>query len=150
MEIRLCTNLSENNKIDKNITEIARVEATLRDETSIINPSILYGGAYPAGCNYVYIYAFSRWYFVKNITSVRDGLWRIDCHVDVLESFKTEIKAQTAVVSRQENNWNLYLNDGFFRTYQNPGINKAVFPTHFSKNDHRFILITAGYGGSSS
>lgn len=150
MEIRLCTSLSENNKIGKYIVELARVEATLKDETSIINPSILYAGDYPTNCNYLYIYAFSRWYFVKNITSVRNGLWRIDCHVDVLESNKEFIKSQTAVVSRQEYNWNLYLNDGFFRTYQNPGFTKTVFPYHFDNSNNKFILITAGYGGSSS
>ena len=144
MEIRLCTNMSENNKVGKTIIELTRVEAQLKDSTSTINPVLLYAGEYPLRCNYVYIPAFQRWYFVNNITSVRNNLWEISCHVDVLESFKDSIKAQTAVVSRQENKWNLYLNDGFFRTYQDPGVTHAAFQTPFENANHRFILTTAG------
>ena len=147
MEIRLCYQASENNKIGKIISELARAECTLKDETSIIDPVILFAGdaAVVTHCNYVYIYAFHRWYFVNNVTIVRDGLWEISCHVDVLESFKDGIKAQTAVVARQRENWNLYLNDGFFRTFQDPGVTRDRFPVSFDNNDHRFILVTAGY-----
>lgn len=144
MEIRLCTNMSENNKIDKRIIELTHVEAVLKDNTSTIDPILLYAGEYPLRCNYVYIPIFQRWYFVKNIVSVRNNLWEISCHVDVLESFKDSIKAQSAVVARQENKWNLYLNDGFFRTYQDPGVTHAVFSNKFENANHRFILTTAG------
>lgn len=149
MEIRLCCNLSPNNKVGKNIVTLVTAEGQLKDATSTIDPVILYKGEYPLRCNYLYLYAFQRWYFVNNIVSVRNGLWELHCHVDVLESFKDSIKAQTAVVARQENNWNLYLNDGFFRTYQDPGITHAVFPNHFENSNHRFILITAGNVTSS-
>ena len=142
--IILQRNNSENNKVGKSITDIATVTGTLKEETSIIDPVIKIEGDISnyTGCNYITISTFDRSYFVLNIRSIRNGLFELTCHVDVLESFKNEIKDNKCIIKRQENKWNLYLNDGSLKVYQNPLVLTKEFPSGFANPE--FVLAIAG------
>ena len=142
--IDLQTNSSEKNKLDKDLTTIATVTGTLKTETSIIDPVILIEGNLSnyTGCNYVTISAFGRSYFVNNIRAIRNNLFEISAHVDVLSSFAAGIRSNSAIIRRQENKWNLYLNDGTFKVYQNPNVLTKAFPSGFTKQE--FVLAVAG------
>lgn len=141
--IVLQTNNSEPNRITKSVSDIATVSGVLKEETSIINPVIKIECdlSTVTGCNYLSIPSFGRSYFVNNIRSVRNGLVEFSCHVDVLSSFADGIRSNTAIVKRQENNWNLYLNDGSFKVYQNPNVLTKAFPSGFTAQE--FILAVA-------
>lgn len=143
-EIMLQRNNSERNRITKDISNILTVSGELKAETSIIDPVIMIECDLSAvvGCNYISISAFGRSYFVNNIRSIRSGLVEFSCHVDVLSSFASEIRGNTAIVRRQENNWNLYLNDGSFKVYQNPNVLTKAFPSGFTTQE--FVLAIAG------
>lgn len=146
--IILQTNNSDKNKLDKDVADIATLTGTLKNDTSIINPVILFDGDLSSfvTCNYMTITTFGRSYFVTNIRSVRANLFEITAHVDVLSSFKTQIRQNDAIVKRQENSWNLYLNDGSFRVYQNPNVICKQFPSGF--NTQEFVLAVAGDSAS--
>lgn len=143
-EIRIQRNNSENNRVTKDVTLLSTLEGTLRQETSIIDPVFLIAGDLDdyVGVNYCTVESFGRSYFVNNIRSVRSGLVELTCHVDVLSSFAQQIRANTAIVRRQENQWNLYLNDGTFRVYQNPTVLTKAFPSGFTTQE--FLLAVAG------
>ena len=143
-DIMLQRNNSEPNRITKEISEISTVSGELKTETSIIDPVIMIECDLSAivGCNYISIPTFGRSYFVNNIRSIRRGLIEFSCHVDVLSSFASEIRGNTAIVRKQENRWNLYLNDGSFKIYQNPNILTKSFPSGFTKQE--FVLAVAG------
>lgn len=142
------TNNSSSNKVDKELVEKYTVNGTLRNGCSIIDPVILFEANSPGfqsnRVNYLYVAEFERYYYVTNIVSVNYTLWEVHCHVDVLMSFKEQIRAQTAVVSRQESKYNLMLDDGIFMTYQNPKIQTLLFsnPTPFETQE--FVLVVAG------
>ena len=68
-------------------------------------------------------------------------------HVDVLASWQTPLKSLDAVIARNENRYNLYLQDGFFKTYQNPHVSIKPFSGGFT--DHTYILAVAGSGGTT-
>ena len=142
--IVLQTNTSEKNRIDKTLIDIATLTGTLKSETSIIDPVILIEGDLSdyVNCNYMTIESFGRSYFINNIKSIRTGLFEISAHVDVLSSFADEIRSNTAIVRRQENRWNLYLNDGSFRVYQNPMVLTKAFTSGFTTQE--FVLAVAG------
>lgn len=142
--ITLQTNNSEDNRLTKSVTDIMSVNGTLRAGTSIIDPVILMNCDLSAvtHCNYMTIPEFKRSYFVRNIKSVRTGLVELSGHVDVLSSFADNIKENTAIIRRQENEWNLYLNDGTFRVYQNSIVLTKSFPSGFSTQE--FVLAVAG------
>ena len=143
-EIRIQRNNSENNRVTKDVTLLSIIEGTLRQETSIIDPVFLVAGDLDdyVEANYCTVESFGRSYFVTNIRSVRSGLVELTCHVDVLSSFAQQIRANTAIVRRQENQWNLYLNDGTFRVYQNPTVLTKAFPSGFTTQE--FVFAVAG------
>lgn len=145
MNLILYTNNSPRNKLVKDLTEITTVSAVLKDSTSIINPVFRLSGVTAvdiAKVNYIGVAALNRQYFVTSVESIRNDVWELTCHVDVLSSYADAIKAQSAVIHRQENNWNLYLDDGFFKTYQNPNIVVKRFPSGFTTQS--FVLAIAG------
>ena len=142
--IVLYINKSDNNYLDKDLTEISTISGTLRDDTSIINPSIVIVGPITNifKCNYIYISSFNRYYYVNDIKSVRNNVYELSCHVDVLMSYKNGIRNNTAIISKQENDWNLYLNDGSFHVYNNPMVLTKEFPNGFSS--WSFVMGIAG------
>lgn len=62
-------------------------------------------------CNYAYIQVFGRYYYVDNIECVRNNLFRLYLSCDVLMSFKKEIFNQTALINRNEFDFDLFLKD---------------------------------------
>lgn len=140
--IILQTNASEENRVDKDVTDIIDLEGTLRDQSSILNPKILVElDTMPAACNYMTIAEFGRKYFVTDIVSVRNGVYQIVGRVDVLSSYATQIRACKGIVKRSENDWNTYLNDGSFKTYQVPLTVCKAFSTGFSRTP-QYVLTT--------
>ena len=135
---------SEPERADKTLTTIATLTGTLKQETSIIDPVILIEGSMAdyKTCNYCTIPEFGRSYFVGDIKSVRNNLLELPCHVDVLSTYKAGIRANMAIFKRQENHWNLYLNDGSFKCYQNPIVLTKLFPAGFGAPE--FVLAVAG------
>ena len=56
--------------------------------------------------NYMYIPLFNRYYFITDISSVANHLWRITSNVDVLMSYKNQILETNAFVARNQNEFN--------------------------------------------
>lgn len=139
-DVELCYNTEPLCKIKKNITTLTTVSGTIRDETSIADPIILIEGNLSSlGFNYMHISSFQRYYYVTDIVSVRNGLWEVHSHCDVLKTYADAILANKGVISRQENEWNMYLNDGTFKSYQNPLIETREFASGFA--DPCYIMI---------
>ena len=148
MNIVLYTNNSETERIKKELTEVSQLTGTLREGCDIINPVIRIDGTGQKtnllSMNYAYIEDFGRYYFIDDITLERNNLYILHMSVDVLMSFAEQILQQTAIIARQENEWNLNLNDDEFKIYQNPIIKTKKFPTGFT--EEAYILAIAGAG----
>lgn len=147
MEITLYTNESEKNKLEKTLDHPILLEGTLRDESSIINPIILISSEkedIPYMYNYAYIPAFGRYYFITDIESVRTGIWRVSMHVDVLMSYKEQIKNLNVIINNSEQTGaNNYLSGNQWITNVKNTTNIVNFPNGLNDNGE-FILITAG------
>lgn len=137
-------NNSEKIVFDKNLTTLETLTGELKQETSIVDPVIIIEGDLEdyVNCNYMTIPVFGRSYFINNIKSIRSNIIEISGHVDVLSSFKSEIRSNRAIIRKQENLWNLYLNDGTFKVYQNPMVLTKAFPSGFDTQE--FVLAVAG------
>ena len=145
MMIHIQQTTSEKNKIGKSISTLYTASGALREGTSIINPVIRISGAnVPTlkNANYMYIPDFNRYYFITDIKSIWNGLIEISGHVDVLQTYSSQIRNNTAIVKRNANSWNLYIEDGLFKTYANPHIFTKEFPSGFSEPS--FVLSVAG------
>ena len=145
MDVILYKNYSDNNYLDKSITTIGTISGTIRDDSPLIDPVITiedFSGFNPASCNYVYISDFNRYYYVREIILRTNKLYEMHLHVDVLMSFKSGIRSNTAVIAKQEREYNLYLSDTSYKAYANPHYNIIKFPSGFS--GYHYILTVAG------
>lgn len=144
MNITLYVNNSEKNKIGKNLTNDFSLSGTLRDVTNIINPVILIELNEIGNYNYCYIPNFNRYYFITDITVIRTGLFAISLMVDVLESFKTDIKNLSVILLNTQNvGTNNYLSSQVFRNNAKSRTDIMNFPNGLN-DAGEFILITAG------
>ena len=143
-EIKLQTNSSEKNRLDKTLTDVLTLVGTLRNESSILNPTIRIEGdvSQVINCNYMTIPTFGRSYFITDITSIRNNIFEVSGHVDVLTTYKEGIRTNVGIIHRQENVYNLYLDDGVLKVYNNPQIVTKEFPSGFS--DYEYVLAIAG------
>lgn len=144
MTIEFYVNQSEKNRLDKTLVSAFKSNGELKKDCSIIDPviKIVADVSSMSSVNYLYIASFGRYYFINNVISINNEICEVHAHVDVLSTYKDEIRAQRAVVSRQEKKWNLYLNDGVFKTYQNPYIITKAFSSGFTSQ--HFVLSIAG------
>ena len=146
MRIILYQNTSPANVVSKNPTQVGVLDGVLRAPTSIINPVINLEYANPSSFNYMYIQEFGRYYFVNGVSVESDKLIAVSAHVDVLMSYATAILNFDAVVKRNENKFNLYLDDGIFKAYQNTKHKIIAFPNGFTQ--YSYILALAGNSDS--
>ncbi len=145
MQLTLMYNSSERNVIGKTITSLFTVNATIKGDTSILRPTFIlqYDSTYLTGVNYIYCSDTGRYYYIDNIKVLTGQRIELDCSVDVLQSYKTEILNQTAIINKQRTNGNLYYNDGSFVTDVRDFYTIKTFSNGFTQNG-QYILITAG------
>lgn len=144
MKIILYNNLSEENRINKNLDEVETLTGTIRDKsTSIENPIIRISRASPTGFNYVEIPAFDRFYFVQDVTIEINGILLLNLAVDRLQSFKDSILQQEIIVEQSTNSNDVYLPDNNWLTNVKTKTDILNFSNGFLDNGE-FILITAG------
>lgn len=142
--ISLLKTNSENNRVVKTLTDEKQLSGELRNQTSVLNPSIRIESADNISAyNYAYISEFGRYYYITDIVSVRTNCWVVSLRCDVLMSYKDEIKTITGVVVRQESNPNKLLVDRLERIQSDKEIDILYYPDAFSKN-LQYVLVTAG------
>jgi hypothetical protein len=145
MDLKLYYNSSDNRCIKKNITDEFLISGTLRESTSIVNPEITVVSAEPLRYNYCYISSLRRYYYITNVISIKNGVWKLIMQVDPLMSFKSDILALKVVVSKQSlvSIGDEYIDDGTLVT------DNVMFKTVYNfangfNNNGEYILITAG------
>lgn len=144
MEITLYVNNSERQAINKTLTSELTLTGSLRSESSVINPSFIIETQNPSAYNYCYIPEFGRYYFITDITSVRTNLWRIECSVDVLMSFKTPILNLDVVISDDTSpDPETYMNGDVWQTLVKDFTDILNFQNGLL-NQGEYILITSG------
>ena len=144
MNLRLCVNNSEKNKINKSLTAGVTLSGTLRNESNVVNPSIVINIDNPTIYNYAYIEDFKRYYFITDYISLRTGIWQINLKSDVLMSFKDSILASNVLINNTETTGkNNYLSGANWVSNCKAKTDILTFSQGLL-NDGQYILITAG------
>lgn len=142
MNLILYKTLSSRERVNKTLTKVAELTGNIKAECSVINPIIIVESTSFPNANYLYCPEFARFYYINNIVCNTTGLYEISAHVDVLMSNASAIRKQKAVVAKQQNRYNLYLNDPDYRTYADPWVITREFPSGFS--DPCYLLTLRG------
>lgn len=140
MTINLYNNTSDKKKIGKSLTLVSSLNGSLREECDMINPSVLIEHSGVITANYAAIPDFNRKYFITKITSVRNNLWRVDMHVDVRETYASQIKANEPILERSEFVYNLYLPDNELPLTEDTFTSTYEFGSSFGST-YSFLMI---------
>lgn len=149
MTVTLYKNTSDKRNLNKVITEIKSVSATAKGEINIISPTLILD-YFSIDFNYCYISDFNRYYFVNSITLLTGRMVQINLSVDVLMSYKEEIKNLTVNVLRYENIEPTFLTDSRIPLFSDTVQKVIEFPENVfnlenpSENSKNFLLTVAG------
>lgn len=135
------------NKISKTPQDVGNpISGVLRDESSIVDPIILVEleEMHVLSANYAYISEFHRWYYIRNWEAVRNGVWRVTMHTDVLKTFSEGILGSPCIVAKSSNRFNLMLNDGDYKCNQDIYVSTQKFPNGFDAGHGCYILTLLG------
>lgn len=143
--ISLFKTASENNRVVKVLTDEKQLSGELRNQTSVLNPSIRIESADNiAGYNYCYISEFGRYYYIADIVSVNTKCWVVSLRCDVLMSYKDEIQGLNVILNNtQETGLSNYLASPNWVSLVKTKTDIKAFPSGLSEQGE-FILITAG------
>jgi len=116
----------------------------LKDGCSVDQPVVTFSAMASAiaPLNYAYIDVFGRYYYITERKSVVNGVVELTLESDPLESFKDEIKARSATITRSASEYNGYLNDPGYNAMAYEGIQYKEFPN--ALDDTTCILVTVG------
>lgn len=115
MTVSFSSGFSKKNNSTKQPTGGSSYNCQLKDDCSIINPRISIAGNFnPAGMNYCYIPSFGRYYFVTDWQWI-GGAWVASLAVDALATYKTQIGATSAYITRADTaDYNQKITDGMY------------------------------------
>lgn len=100
--------------LSKSVNEITERKCRLKDGSSIVNPIVILkkmSDSHIRQFNYAYIKELGRYYFVNDIVEMPAEQIQVSMHVDVLNSYKNDIRGITALIERQENLYSPYFVD---------------------------------------
>lgn len=144
MQINLYITSDEKNVIEKRMSLPYVIEGSLKNESSVVDPTIVIRDENPINYNYCYIESFRRYYFITNMRSIRNNVWELYLHVDVLMSYKEQIKQCPVILETSEQTGvSPYVTSDAYQTTVKTKTDIISFSSGLSDNGE-YILITAG------
>ena len=153
IQVKLYKNNSLDIKCGKDLTPVGEYDAILKSDCSMSDPVILINGTTFADsldfnyCRIIYDTDHRKCFFVKNIRYLTGRQCEIQCHIDVLETYKDDIIGSNQIMERSQKWSKDYLVDGQLPIGSDCVYDWKVFGEPvFSKDIDRVVLTTVGRG----
>lgn len=145
MEVIFYYSQSDDRMINKVLSAGETIQGVMRDECSIMSPTVRFQSANVLRYNYCYIPELQRYYTVVTNNIVRNGVYDITFDVDVLMSFRGDIMQLQCIVDKQTElaNGDEYIDDGSL-VCDNIMFNTVYQFTSGFNETPAYVLITAG------
>lgn len=148
MNVNFYNYVGANNVINKNLGEPTLIECNMQVATTQLNPivrvtfddSVLRESFTYNYCTII-LGGVTYPYFIdiNNIQNIGKGVWLVPMSLDLLELYKQDILASTAIIERSSSAYNMYLRDDLYSAYGYPLIGCKEFPRGFS-NEYTYLL----------
>ena len=123
----------------------------LKHECSLLNPVLLLKQANFPNYNMVYLSDFDRYYWITNIVW-KNGIWEIDCSVDVLATWKNTIGNTQAYILRSSAEFDGNVFDNLYPSRTEYSLNISIgepFWTNTALNTGYYIIGIVGKWNST-
>lgn len=152
-------NKSPRNKIIKTLTNQNQITIRYKEDTSIFKPDLMISNSIVIS-NYNYIHVggnIDRFYYIESY-EMSQQYYILHCKEDVLMSFKPDIFNTECIIAKNENNFNLFLDDNKMKLYNKeriltkPFLDNGGNPSGFYVDGEKVftMLLTVNGSGSSS
>lgn len=142
MVINFYKTRTEAQALTKSLSPITSKSGELRDECDILNPVIEF--EYDnnlINSNYAYIPAFKRYYYISDL-KINGKRITISFHVDVLMTYKDQIKLSTAHITRSSTNYDLDIADNMIISRADTSVYTRKIGSGFNTTNK--FLVTIG------
>ena len=140
MIVKLYKTLSEDNKLDKELTLVREVNINLLIRSNVTAFDFSLSGD-TVDINYMYIPDFGKYYFLKSPTIERNGYTSYRAEEDVLMTYREQIRQESGIVLRQENEGNLYIADNTFPVENRNKTFFKKFPNGFLETINDYLIV---------
>lgn len=142
--------LYKNNKDERYVDKTDGLEELNRDvpcefkeDTDLIRPTLIFNYNIVPNVNYIWLSEVARYYFVRNRTYSQGRVY-LHCEEDVLMTYRTQLKAQTVVIKRQKNIFDLNQIDSEWTIEGYTATKTIKFPSGFNSSAPEWVLGIAG------
>lgn len=112
MDITFYTNNSGRIVADKDLTALATATGQFRTTADVLRPTFTCSAtSASAACDYAYITELGRYYYVIDRKYITTELIELTLETDLRMTFKEALQTMEGIVERNENNYNMYLED---------------------------------------
>lgn len=148
MNINFYNYTGANNVINKNLGEPTLIECNMEVTTTQINPVVrvtFSDDVAPSTLDFNYCIVtlgnsdYPYFIDLNNVINIGRGVFNVPMTLDLLEFYKSEILASTAIIERSSSAYNMYLRDDLYSAYGYPLIGCKEFPNGFS-NEYTYLL----------
>lgn len=127
---------SENEKVDKNLTEEIKFTISLKNDTDYYNPNIRIETDTNL-LNYNYAKLLDKYYFITNKELLTGNIYNLILKEDVLMTWRDSIREQSAIIDKQETSnydvTDVYIDDGSWKVSTKQGYQMIMFPNGFEE-----------------
>lgn len=141
MNIYFYSTKSENNRLEKVLENETLLSGTMKNAIDLINP-VLQVCTNLMEFNYCYIPSLSRYYFIDKVEITRTHLYTLYLKIDVLQTYKEQIKNLKVVLSGSQSN-------PYYKNYIDGVDVRTEYTTHQFENnfeENGEIILVALYG----
>ena len=148
MNVNFYNYTGANNVINKNLGEPTLIECNMQVATAQLKPIVrvtfddnVLRETFTYNYCTIELGGITYPYFIdiNNIQNIGKGVWLVPMTLDLLELYKENILASTAIIERSSSAYNMYLRDDLYSAYGYPLIGCKEFPSGFS-NNYNYIL----------
>ena len=143
MEIEFYKTESEHNRLEKVLTDKLSISGTFKTELNILKPILsLKNNAEITLYNYAYFPELKRYYFIEKIEITQTNIYTLYLSLDVLMTFKEEIKELKVIVKNSTSN--PYIK-GFTNSYDvRTDLEKIEFENNFNESGTNILIAING------
>lgn len=119
-------------KMTKTPTSVGSCTGNFPGEIDLLHPVCLVEAdeATMEGANYFSLNTTPfRYFFIESKTCVRSGLWEIRGKADLRTTYAAAIQSSHGIIARNENIYDMYLNDGMIPVSEKKAIAIQEFPS---------------------
>ena len=111
MQGTLYINSSDERYVNKSLSNIGTYTIVFKSDENSIRPTLKISDSnIPETANYVYLSELNRYFYIRNKRYSKQCIY-LECELDPLMSFRSQLGSMEAIISRNERLYNLYLSD---------------------------------------